>query len=47
MVFYIYQQAFQNYRIGRASAAAVILFLMILSLTWVQRKASSKKVIYE
>ncbi|PNS35470.1 carbohydrate ABC transporter permease [Mesotoga sp. B105.6.4] len=47
MVFYIYQQAFQSFKIGRASAAAVVLFLMILSLTWVQRKAGSKRGIYE
>lgn len=47
MVFYIYQQAFENYKIGRASAASVVLFLMILTITWVQRKAGSKKAIYE
>jgi ABC-type sugar transport system permease subunit len=47
MVFYIYQQAFENFKIGRASAAAVILFLMILALTAVQRKAGHKHVHYE
>lgn len=47
IVFYIYQQAFENYRIGRAAAASVILFLMILAITTVQRKLGRKFVDYE
>lgn len=48
MVFYIYQQAFENYKIGRASAAAVVLFLMILAFTRMQKKiGSSKRVKYD
>ncbi|MEW5814322.1 MAG: sugar ABC transporter permease [Spirochaetota bacterium] len=44
MVFYIYQLAFVSFRIGRASAAAVILFLLILALTAIQRRAGKKYV---
>ncbi len=47
IVFYIYQQAFENYRIGRAAAASVVLFLLILGITTVQRKLGSKFVDYE
>ena len=46
MVFYIYQQAFENYKMGRASAAAVILFGMVMALTQVQRKLGRKAVEY-
>lgn len=46
MVFYIYQMAFENFKIGRACAASVILFLMILAITGVQRKVGSKHVYY-
>ena len=41
MVFYIYEMAFKNYKFGYASAASVVLFLMIVALTiiqWVGRK---------
>ncbi len=46
MVFYIYQQAFENYKMGRASAAAVVLFGMVMALTQVQRKLGKKTVSY-
>lgn len=41
MVFYIYEMAFKNYKFGYASAASVVLFLMIVTLTilqWIGRK---------
>lgn len=41
MVYYIYQMGFTNYKFGYASAASVILFLMIVALTvlqWTLRK---------
>lgn len=47
MVFYIYQQAFENYKIGRASASAAILFLMVLAMIAVQRKLGAKRVVYQ
>lgn len=47
MVFYIYEQAFQRNKMGRGAAASVILFLMILSLTMVQRKVGRKEVSFE
>lgn len=45
-VFYIYEQSFQNYKMGRASAAAVILFFMILAFTIIQRYLGQKNVHY-
>jgi len=45
-VFYIYEQSFQNYRMGRASAAAVILFFMILAFTIIQKYLGQKNVHY-
>jgi ABC-type sugar transport system permease subunit len=47
IVFYIYQQAFENYKIGRAAAASVVLFILILLITTVQRKIGNKYIDYE
>ncbi|MBA7563773.1 L-arabinose transport system permease protein AraP [subsurface metagenome] len=44
MVYYIYQQAFTTFKMGRASAAAVVLFLLILSATIIQRRIGKKSV---
>ena len=47
MVFYIYQMAFQSYKFGYASAASVILFLIIVALTILQWKMRKRWVFYE
>lgn len=47
MVYYIYQQAFGNYRFGYASAASVILFLMIVALTLFQWNTRKRWIHYE
>lgn len=47
MVFYIYEMAFKNYKFGYASAASVVLFLMIVALTIVQWKGRKKWVYHE
>ena len=36
LVFYIYHQAFENFRMGYASAIAVVLFVMLALLTALQ-----------
>jgi multiple sugar transport system permease protein len=46
MVLYIYRMAFQRYDIGYASAATVVLFLIILALTLLQMKVLTKKFDY-
>ncbi len=46
MVLYIYQKAFKYYQMGYASALALILFLVIMVVTWIQQKYS-KWVYYE
>ena len=46
-VLYLYQKAFQDFRMGYASAMAWILFLIILSLTLCQLWLSRKWVYYE
>ena len=47
MVFYIYQMAFQSYKFGYASAASVILFLIIVALTILQWKMRKRWVFHE
>lgn len=47
MVFYIYEMAFKSYKFGYASAASVVLFLMIVALTIVQWKGRKKWVYHE
>ena len=45
-VFYIYEQAFQYFRLGKASAAVVIFFGLILLLTLLQWLVFRKRVQY-
>ena len=47
LVYYFYQQAFQNRDFGYGSAIAVILFLIILVLTTVQWQLRKKWVVHE
>ena len=42
-VYYIYRKAFSSFELGYASAAAIILLVMVLLLTLVQFKISKKK----
>ena len=39
VVYYLYEQAFQKFNLGYASAVAYLLFLLSLALAWVQMKA--------
>ena len=45
MVFFVYEQISRN-KVQYASAAAVILFIIILLFTIVQRKVGAKRVHY-
>ena len=47
IVYYIYQNAFQFYRMGYASAAAMILFAIILAFTLLQYRLQSRWVHYD
>ena len=47
MVYYIYQTAFVNYKFGLASAASVILFLIIVALTVMQWSLRKRWVFHE
>lgn len=47
MVYYIYEAAFTRSRFGRAAAASVVLFLIVLALTFVQKQLGKKSVFYE
>jgi ABC-type sugar transport system permease subunit len=47
MAYYLYQNAFQFFQIGKASAIAVLLFVMLLGLTWVQFRFVDRRVYYE
>lgn len=46
LVLNIYKEAFENFRMGYASAVAVFVFLVILAFTIVQFKYGEKKVHY-
>jgi len=46
-VYYLYDNAFQNFRMGYASALAWILFVIILALTAVTLRGSAFAVYYE
>ncbi|RPJ43914.1 MAG: sugar ABC transporter permease [Chloroflexi bacterium] len=47
LVMFIYEQAFQNFRMGYASAVALTLFAVIMGLTLIQFRLSQNWVHYE
>jgi multiple sugar transport system permease protein len=47
LVYYLYQQAFQQFNMGYGSALAIVLFLLILGLTLVQNKVLEPRVHYQ
>lgn len=46
LVMYIYQQGFQNFRMGYAASLGVALFLIVLALTIIQKQLSARWVNY-
>ncbi len=46
IALYMYQQAFQKFRIGYAAAVTVLLFVIIMIVTLVQLKITQRKVEY-
>jgi len=44
--FYLYQEAFQYFRAGYASAISVIFFLIIVVVTLIQMRLASRRVFY-
>lgn len=42
LVYYIYEEAFRNWKLGTASAASMILFLIVLAITLIQFHGQSK-----
>jgi multiple sugar transport system permease protein len=47
LVLYLYKKAFQEFRMGYASALAWILFFIILAFTVLQTRLSKNRVYYE
>lgn len=47
MVYYIYNNAFRNFRMGYASAQAIGLFLIVMVLTLISWRMQSKWVVYD
>ncbi|MCC6791828.1 MAG: sugar ABC transporter permease [Thermomicrobiales bacterium] len=46
LIYYIYDQGFVAFNAGRSSAAAMILFVVMLAITLIQLKLSERKVHY-
>lgn len=46
MVFYVYEYGFRFFKIGHASAASVVLFLMVLAMTVLQFRFLERRVHY-
>lgn len=46
LVLFIYQQAFQRFKMGYASAGTVVLFAIILVITLIQLRVTTRKVEY-
>ncbi len=46
IVYYVYRNAFERYRMGYASAAAYILFAIIFVFTLIQMRASRRRIHY-
>lgn len=47
IVYYLYQQAFQQFNMGYGSALAIVLFLIILGLTLIQNRVLGARVHYQ
>lgn len=47
LVYYIYHQGFEMYNVGTASAASVVLLILLGLLTWVQVKFTNRWVVEE
>jgi sn-glycerol 3-phosphate transport system permease protein len=46
LVYYIYQQGFVAFNAGRAGAASMVLFVVMLAITLIQLRFSERKVHY-
>ncbi|HOD42968.1 MAG TPA: sugar ABC transporter permease [Candidatus Wallbacteria bacterium] len=46
VIYYLYQLAYVEHKMGRASALAFILFLIIFAITYLQKKFTAKRVHY-
>lgn len=44
--YYLYQNAFQFFQMGKASAVAVLLFIMLLALTWMEFRYVDRRIFY-
>ena len=47
MVYYIYNNAFRNFRMGTASAQAIVLFFIVMVLTLIYWRSQEKWVVYD
>ncbi len=47
IMMYLYRQGFENFRMGYASAVALVLFVIIVAITLIQFKVSQRFVYYD
>jgi multiple sugar transport system permease protein/sn-glycerol 3-phosphate transport system permease protein len=46
LIYYVYEQGFVAFNAGRAAAAAIIMFALMLAVTLFQMRVSERKVHY-
>lgn len=47
LIYYIYEQGFVAFVVGRAAAAAMVLFALMFAVTWLQLRYTEQRVHYE
>jgi multiple sugar transport system permease protein/sn-glycerol 3-phosphate transport system permease protein len=46
LIFYVYEQGFVAFNAGRAAAAAMVLFVLMFGVTWLQLRFAEQRVHY-
>jgi ABC-type sugar transport system permease subunit len=47
LIYYVYEQGFVAFNAGRAAAAAMVLFVLMFGVTWLQLRYTERRVHYE
>ena len=47
IVYYLFQKGYEEYQVGYGSAIAFVFFILILTITVIQKTVLEKRVYYE